>query len=96
MSTRRKSAGDVRDTPIAFSSARGIAIRRLPATLSRVMSSNGIPTAAISLAIMVAIFDGAAITGFVASGLERIASPTTLILGTMAGLAVMTIRTTRG
>lgn len=60
------------------------------------MSSSGIYTAAISLAIMAALFDGAALAGFVASGLDRLASPTTLILGTMAGLAAVTFRPTRG
>lgn len=60
------------------------------------MSSNGICTAAISFAIMVAVFDGAALAGLLSAGLERLASPTTLILGTMAGLAAMTFRPTRG
>lgn len=60
------------------------------------MSSSGIFTAAISFAIMVAYFEGAALAGFVASGLDRLASPTTLLLGTMAGLAAMTFRPTRG
>jgi hypothetical protein len=60
------------------------------------MSSSGIYTAAISFAIMAALFDGAALAGFVASGLDRLASPTTLILGTMAGLAAVTFRPTRG
>lgn len=84
------------DTPIAILSARGIAIRRLPATLAPVMSSSGICTAAISFAVMVAIFDGAALAGFLASGLDRLASPTTVILGTVAGLAAMTFRPNRG
>ena len=60
------------------------------------MSSNGIYTAAISFAIMAALFDGAALADLVASGLDRLASPTTLILGTMAGLAAVTFRPTRG
>jgi hypothetical protein len=60
------------------------------------MSSSGIYTAAISFAIMATLSDGAAVAGFVASGLDRLASPTTLILGTMAGLAAVTFRPTRG
>ena len=60
------------------------------------MSSSGIFTAAISFAIMAAYFDGATVAGFVSSGLDHLASPTTLLLGTMAGLAAMTCRPTRG
>lgn len=60
------------------------------------MSSNGIYTAAISFAIMVAVFDGAALAGFLSAGLERLASPATLLLGTVAGIAAMTLRPTRG
>lgn len=60
------------------------------------MSAKGIYTATITLAIMVAFLDGAALAGLVAAGLERLASPTALVLGTMAGLAVLTFRPSRG
>ena len=60
------------------------------------MSSNGICTAAISFAIMVAYFEGAALAGLLSTGLERLASPATFILGAVAGLAAVTFRPTRG
>ena len=60
------------------------------------MSSNGIYTATITLAIMVVFLDGAALAGMVTAGLERLASPPALILGTVAGLAVLSFRPSRG
>jgi len=62
------------------------------------MSTSGIRTAALTLAILVVATEGAAIARRLSGwggDLDRLASPSAILLGTVAGLALVCCRSAR-